>query len=617
MKKHFLRFVSFALAAAMLISFAPRAAAQTEITGDYDGNGKVDSDDAVYLLRHTLFPEMYPVDGDADVDRSGQVNSDDAVYLLRHTLFPELYPLAGTEIKNYRRGRVHISEMVYERPDFETPFALIETAMEALESHSASLGGMLDMIMEIDGRFGECKSAQELLNFIYSRDVTSDEMYEESVYFTNAYSELRSAYLELLAGVIDDRKYGVLFSDYSEAEKQAIRAAADAADEEYVELSVRMNELTLMYNDIYSCTVTVDGEEITLGDIEDEDVLYEKYCELCGDIYLEIVSITKALAVKEGAEDVLEYMYAVEYGRDYTPDDARAMIGYVKEYIAPMLASALRQYGSVYQRVNDIFDYDEQLTEYFASIDPLMLEAYEYLKEFGLYYGTDSPDAEDGAYTCYISMYDVPAIYAMLDGSVDDLSTFIHEFGHFYHFYMHGADSADQLDLCEIHSQADELMFIPVYTDIFGKRIGEKLAKNQLILGMYYLVQSCIFTEFELAVFEGERTGSDELFQLFGDIAAEYGLEYYFPAELWTEVIHFYVAPLYYVSYGTSLVPALQLYAVYAEDRETGAALYNSIVELSDSYATFLEVLEDSGLGDPFSEETFIAIAEMFAEAIS
>ena len=61
--------------------------------GDYDGDGEVTSDDAVYLLRHTLFSAQYPLQGYADLDGDGEVTSDDAVYLLRHTLFPDSYPL--------------------------------------------------------------------------------------------------------------------------------------------------------------------------------------------------------------------------------------------------------------------------------------------------------------------------------------------------------------------------------------------------------------------------------------------------------------------------------------------------------------------------------------------
>ena len=63
------------------------------IKGEIDGNGKIDSDDAIYLLRNTLFASLYPVVVDDDVDGNGEYNSDDAIHLLRHTLFPSMYPL--------------------------------------------------------------------------------------------------------------------------------------------------------------------------------------------------------------------------------------------------------------------------------------------------------------------------------------------------------------------------------------------------------------------------------------------------------------------------------------------------------------------------------------------
>jgi len=61
---------------------------------DFDGDGQVTSDDAVFLLRSVLFPERYVITLSNPFFGSGDPTSDDAVYLLRYVLFPERYPLA-------------------------------------------------------------------------------------------------------------------------------------------------------------------------------------------------------------------------------------------------------------------------------------------------------------------------------------------------------------------------------------------------------------------------------------------------------------------------------------------------------------------------------------------
>ena len=65
-------------------------------SGDMDGNGKLNTDDAVYLLLHIMFgQEDYPISAaNKDMDGNSKLNTDDAVYLLLHTMFgAEDYPL--------------------------------------------------------------------------------------------------------------------------------------------------------------------------------------------------------------------------------------------------------------------------------------------------------------------------------------------------------------------------------------------------------------------------------------------------------------------------------------------------------------------------------------------
>ena len=66
--------------------------------GDVDADGKLNTDDAVYLLLHVMFgTEDYPVPAGTNLDFNGdsKVNTDDAVYLLLHVMFGATdYPLS-------------------------------------------------------------------------------------------------------------------------------------------------------------------------------------------------------------------------------------------------------------------------------------------------------------------------------------------------------------------------------------------------------------------------------------------------------------------------------------------------------------------------------------------
>ena len=93
MKKTSVCLLTLLLAAAILFSFAVSAAT----LGDYDESGDVTSDDAIYLLRFTLFPDKNRTDRFADFTHDGFVTSDDAIYLLRYTLFPNKFPLDNSQ----------------------------------------------------------------------------------------------------------------------------------------------------------------------------------------------------------------------------------------------------------------------------------------------------------------------------------------------------------------------------------------------------------------------------------------------------------------------------------------------------------------------------------------
>ncbi|MBR4881008.1 MAG: dockerin type I repeat-containing protein, partial [Clostridia bacterium] len=78
------------ITAALMLTLG--ASATGFIRGDFNSDGKLDSDDAIYLLYSLYFPDKYPICQPADVNGDGVINTDDVVFLLYSYLLPEEYP---------------------------------------------------------------------------------------------------------------------------------------------------------------------------------------------------------------------------------------------------------------------------------------------------------------------------------------------------------------------------------------------------------------------------------------------------------------------------------------------------------------------------------------------
>lgn len=63
------------------------------LKGDVNGDTKVNTDDAIYLLQHVLMPNQFKINQSGDFDKKGGVSVDDAIYLLQHVLMPGLFPI--------------------------------------------------------------------------------------------------------------------------------------------------------------------------------------------------------------------------------------------------------------------------------------------------------------------------------------------------------------------------------------------------------------------------------------------------------------------------------------------------------------------------------------------
>ncbi len=67
----------------------------SQLLGDINVDGVVDMNDAILLLQHSMFPELFPLEykGSVDFANDGVVDMNDAILLLQHSMFPDLFPL--------------------------------------------------------------------------------------------------------------------------------------------------------------------------------------------------------------------------------------------------------------------------------------------------------------------------------------------------------------------------------------------------------------------------------------------------------------------------------------------------------------------------------------------
>ena len=141
------------------------------VLGDLTSDGKVNSDDAIFLLRGVLFPDTYDLEQFCDFDGNGKTGSDDAIFLLRHVLFPGTYVLKTTS--PYSEGLDYILDDGYawisgpgtfDGEELNIPpeidgYPVIGVEFGAFADTAVTSVTLSDGIMRIEGNaFDHCKS---------------------------------------------------------------------------------------------------------------------------------------------------------------------------------------------------------------------------------------------------------------------------------------------------------------------------------------------------------------------------------------------------------------------------------------------------------------------------
>ena len=542
------------------------------------------------------------------------------------------------EFEGYRRGLYSFDDLVYERPDFDKIASEIE-AVRVMVTDGSSSEDILAAYEALDEEFYTINNAYAIASLFSSMD-TSDEYYSsEEELLAEKSSELQVLGTKLEIAIYESEHRDVVFYDWTEEDFAYLRIAEKLYDDEYVALNTRLEGITTEYwNAQTDTTVSYRGVEYTRDELDELDIDAETYYALlndyyrnlnavAGELYLELVGIEKRIAEKAGFDNYAEFAYEFEYERDYTVEDAAELSAAVKKYCVDELESLYsgltnpERLGlqTAFNGTNQLEKRREYIEEYVHEISPNMVEAYNYLVEYQLSVLTDSPVSRAGAYTTFMPSYDIPFIYIQEGGGFYDVTTFIHEFGHFYSNYMGGRETAYNmsLDTKEICSQANELLFLPYYGKYYKPDTYTGVVKYQMINALSSLIEGCLYDEFQQYVFSHDLKTVEEINEAFCEISRSYGMgdDYYYVDldYVWVDVLHNFEVPMYYISYATSIVPALQVMELSLTDRQKAIDVYNDIVA-SDPELSFSQVVADAGLGDPFDEKTIADVVNAIVD---
>lgn len=522
-------------------------------------------------------------------------------------------------------------EFKYERPDFakiesecKAIVAMVKEGKESEEAVKAKYDALEDIVYDAY-TMSSINSARQ------SEDVTNTKYSDEDLWLTEQSANMTIWLVDLDISVYESKYSKAVLGDLTDAEVRYLMTMKKLSDDEYVALTTKDSELQNKYLSAEADVTFVEkdsGKTYHASDLDPADPNYkaylsmweDEYLKYVGDILAEMVTVRNKIAVKAGYANYADFSYDIIYERAYTPADAGVFASGVKNgYMKLLMSSGTYNFSQgevnfingVYSTGKfDVSKYFNLFYKRFYAISPKMAETLvDFVNEGNFTVGSEE-NRREGAYTTYLYSHETPIIFINKAGTLNDLQTFVHEFGHYYAMDTHGLDQTNNLDICEIHSQLNEVLFLPAWKEIVGSANGNAVEKYQMMMLAYAVLSGCQEDEFQRIIYAQPDKYHDAATycELYAELNKAYGI--YDDNTIWTQIHHTFTSPFYYISYAVSAVPVIEGYMISKEDYSKAVELYNKLIELSDDKISFVDLMTELGLTNPFTEGGSSAVAE-------
>ncbi|MBR4201477.1 MAG: hypothetical protein IKQ91_09460 [Oscillospiraceae bacterium] len=309
--------------------------------------------------------------------------------------------------------------------------------------------------------------------------------------------------------------------------------------------------------------------------------------------------------------DTSHYLYDI-YGRDYTAEEISALYPLILERIVPMKEAVAEKLEVLKDTYYDTYDQDaaELLKTYAPKLCPEIAESSEKLFSESLYIAPKGDNCYDGGFTVAFPNEQSGLIYLYMDDTIYDLINFTHEFGHFHSEWRETTPiylRSNEKDIAEVQSQGMEMLFLSFYPEIL-----EDASDYYELIALYNILDSVVsgfmVGEFEYQVMQkSDQMDAEDVVALFEQMRSEATFE----PDLY-QITHLYEQPGYYISYGISALPALQIYTIMKENLDSAVQIYEKISELPSSSGdiSYISAMEECGLPSFLETESVDQLAD-------
>ncbi len=525
---------------------------------------------------------------------------------------------SGQAAHTRERRTVPFEEMVYARPNAEQITAGVQRQIDAIRAAQSydALEAAMDAADPILEDFFTMYTLAELNRYRFANDAASEEEYR---WIAEAAIEIELLSTELNRAILQGDYAAQYRQDVGDYYYQYLENSLLLQRPEAADYKKRREQLAADYNNLLTGgTVAWEGEQLTLEELRatpngDAFAFFDEMAPQFAEMYAELIELDKLTARALGFENPAE-MYYLSYSRDFSPADTMALCDNIKRVFSPLAYDAMTVGVSVPGiGLDDAF---AQMPGALGQLDAELAEAFEFMTQYGLY----DCDAREGkhpgiAFMATLMGYDAPFIYQYWDdSSFYATTTLIHEFGHFYDSWMrYDYGTVFNLDIAETYSQGLELLMQPY----FGGFLSEADAENARLESIVdFLISAIIYQaaleEFQIRSYALDSMDSVSLGRLFSEVLAGYGLGAYTDeqgaANNWLEITHLFDTPFYTISYVTSALAALQIWAQSRTDYEGAVETYLTMIR-ADQNQPFTQLLEEAGLKSIHEPATMREIA--------